>query len=120
MDIYEEFSRRELLEQAIQKEFGPPNEEECLLCEAETYDEATTEMFEVVRVKTESIVFADLFSGDRYEPVYLPESIRKLLRPDDTFLVTMGRDGDNWIVLWMSGAYETLDWQDDEEETVYH
>lgn len=120
MDIYEEFSRCELLEQAIQTEFGQSAEDNCLLCEAESYDESITEMFEVVRVKDESIIFAHLFNGDRYESVYLPEGIRRHLRPDDTFLVTMARDGDKWIVLWMSRAYETLDWNEDEEETVYH
>lgn len=120
MDIYEEFSRCELLEQAIQKEFGQPAEDDCLICEAESYDESITEMFEVVRVKGDSIVLAHLFNDDRYEPVFLPKAILDHLRPEDVFLITMGRDGDNWIVLWMSGAYETVAWDGDEDETVYH
>lgn len=119
MDIYEEFSRCELLEQAIQQEFNQATDD-CVLCEAESYDESITEMFEVVKVTDESVCFAHLFNGDRYEPAYLPNAIRHHLRPDDTFLITMGRDGDNWIVLWMSGAYETVAWDADEDETVYH
>lgn len=115
MEIQDDTDRIDNLNFAINCEYA--NREPAFVeSMAAYYGESIMEMFEVVEVRKDSIVLTHHFEDRIFEPVWLPKEIIEHLEADDLFLMTLGKADDQWLVLWMSPAYESWNWLEDECE----
>ncbi len=82
---------------------------------ADFYGESIMEMFEIEKVGKNFVALAHHFEELIYEPVVFPDEIKNLLKPDDLFLMRLAKYEGQWLVLWMSPAYESFDWREGAE-----
>jgi len=107
---YEELpeeERRERLHEYVVDMFSYMSPEEvdghCL-----NYPSTVTTMIEITHVHRLGCMAEGWDNGAHFEYIRFPESIAPLIRKHDVFLVTMGLDGDDWEVIYMSPPYEPV------------
>ncbi|HEX4925820.1 MAG TPA: hypothetical protein VFV50_17130 [Bdellovibrionales bacterium] len=78
------------------------------------FERVVMALFEVVRADDSWICLMHMQTDEVFEPVYLPDDIRVLLEPKDSFLMAIGETSAGWYVLYMSPPYDVTDlhWAD--------
>jgi hypothetical protein len=98
------FNRIRALENIIKEHFGFLDEDQ-LDSIGKSYDFVHMEMYEVIKVNPYSVVLAHLSQEEYLEPLKLPEELRLMLKPHDTFLMQVGLKNESWYLLWCSPPY---------------
>jgi hypothetical protein len=102
--------RRQLLENAISEFYGEDG-----IQKADTnqkaYEEIVVELLEVNKLTEDTVELVEFGSGLAYSPVVVPEGLRPLLRLQDSFLMTIGYDGQAWQILDMGQPYWPMSWR---------
>jgi hypothetical protein len=72
---------------------------------AATYETSVTEMFEVTKVKNNTLELSHFFEDAVYAPVVVEPPLQVYFKPGDTILLTMGRKHGVWYLIWVSPPY---------------
>ncbi len=98
-------NRRIQMKRAIEQEFDhlAPDEVDILAAE---YEKSETRMIEVIEIRKNGALVADLFEDLTFSNVIFPDSIIKLLDRDDTFLATFGLKNKKWTIIYLSPPYD--------------
>lgn len=97
--------RLALLEDEIQKRYSKMHTGDVDRLAA-NYGESTTDMFEIKAIDGQSVTLAHLFNDEIFEPILVSAPFDLLVRTGDVFLMSIGRRGDFWEIIWMSSPYQ--------------
>ena len=78
---------------------------------AQFYDDCITEMFEVSSKGKTSLTLTHLFNDDVFAPAVVPDSLHRLIRRKQVFLMTLGFSSGQWELIYSSPPHQQVVWQ---------
>ncbi|CAN5430079.1 hypothetical protein BH10BDE1_BH10BDE1_04990 [soil metagenome] len=95
-------SRYERLEERILAYFGESEPEDAHHEINSPFEGFVVELFEVEEIFEDDVRLNHFMSHRLFDPVVFPPGIHEMLAPGDLFMISLGLQGGQWHVTWMS------------------